>query len=287
MKRRVGFLIALLLAYAVLIGPFSAQMRQRPFLEKLGYIPEPTVLRIAAADQKELVAAGLIFRALMYYGGLAESAKEQVAIGPDFSGIERTLVAATRLDPYNMDAYYFGQATLVWDLRHFTEANALLDYGMHHRTWDFYLPFFAGFNAAYFLKDFESAARYYRRAGDLTGSDLFMKLAGRYLHETGATEQAIAYLTMMVQSTSNEAIRASLATRLEAFKRVRIIELARDHFHQTTGNLPKGLDELLKGGFLTSLPSDPYGGTFFIAADGLVRSTSGFAPYAAEKDKKE
>jgi tetratricopeptide (TPR) repeat protein len=158
---------------------------------------------------------------------------------------------------------------------------------MRHRTWDFYLPFFAGFNAAYFLKDFESAARYYQRAGELTGDDLFMKLAGRYLYETGATEQAIAYLTMMVQGANNDAVRASLATRLETFKGVRIIEQARDRFLQATGKLPKDLTALRQGGFLPTLPRDPYGGTFFITANGSVRSTSNFAPTAVEKDKKE
>lgn len=287
MKRTVGLLIVLLLAYSALIGPFAAHMQQRPLLEKLGYVPEPEVLRIAMVDQKPLAAAWLIFRTMMYYGGLPDNAREQAAHGPDFPGIERTLIAATRLDPYNMDAYYFGQATLVWDLQHFTEANALLDYGMRHRTWDFYLPFFAGFNAAYFLKDYESAARYYRRAGELTGHDLFMKLAGRYLYETGATEQAIAYLSMMVQGASNDAIRKSLKTRLAAFQGVRIIELARDRFQQATGKLPKDLEALRKTGFLPKLPTDPYGGTFFIAADGQVRSTSGFAPDAAKKDKKQ
>lgn len=284
MIRTVGILIALLLAYAALIGPFAAQMRQRSFLEKIGYVPEPAVLRIAMADQKALAAAGLVFRTMMYYGGHPEGTK-QVAVNTDYSGMERTLVTATRLDPYNMDAYYFGQATLVWDLRHYAEANALLDYGMQYRTWDFYLPFFAGFNSAYFLKDFESAARYYRRAGELTGSDLFMKLAGRYLYETGATEQAIAYLSMMVQGAKNEALRKSLSARLEAFKSVRIIELARDRFQKTSGHLPNDLHVLLKSGLLLSLPHDPYGGTFFIDPDGTVRSTSNFSPIAAEKDK--
>lgn len=287
MKRTVGILLVLLLAYAAVIGPFSARMRQRPLIEKLGYVPEATVLRIGAADQKPLTAAALIFRTMMYYGGLSADSKEQFAFRPDYPGIEQTLTAATRLDPYNMDSYYFGQATLVWDMQHFAEANALLDYGMRYRPWDYYLPLFAGFNAAYFMKDYESAARYYRRVGELTGSDHFMKLTGRYLYEIGATEQAIAYLTMMVQGARNDAIRKSLENRLEAFQGVRVIELARDRFQQATGQLPEDLDSLRKGGYLATMPIDPYGGTFYIAENGQVRSTSGFSPKVAERDKKE
>lgn len=275
--KRTGLLFLFLFAFGILIGPFSRRMHERPLIEKLGYIPEAPLLRIATADQKSLAAAWLNFRTMMYYGGLPASDKEQGALSPDYAGIERTLHAATRLDPYNMDSYYFGQATLVWDLQHFAEANALLDYGMQHRPWDFYLPIFAGFNAAYFMKDYENAARYYRRAGELTGSDLFMKLSGRYLYETGQTEQAIAYLTMMVQGASNEAIRKSLAIRLEAFQAARTIEKARDHYRQRNGHLPTNVDELLKSGDLAGLPRDPYGGTFFLAEDSQVRSTSKFA----------
>lgn len=287
MKRSYGLLLALLLLYAVLIGPFAAQMRQRPLLEKLGYVPEPAVLRTAAADQKQLVGAWLIFRTMMYYGGLPQDAKAQAAIGPDFQGIEQTLVAATRLDPYNMDAYYFGQATLVWDMQHIAEANALLDYGMHYRDWDFYLPFFAGFNASFFLKDYASAARYYRRAGEVTGNDTFMRLSERFLYEADQTEQAIAYLTIMVRGARNEAVRASLTTRLEFYQGIRMIELARDRFQQATGTLPKDLDALRQGGFLETLPRDPFGGTFILAPDGQVRSTRMPVPPSVKKEIKQ
>lgn len=286
MKRAIALLIVLLCAFALLIGPFSARMKNRPMIEKLGYLPEPALLRMVSADQKPLAAAGLVFKTMMYYGGLPEGDAKR-SFAPDFGGMGQTLQTVTRLDPYNMDAYYFGQATLVWDLQHFTEANALLDYGMRYRDWDFYLPLFAGFNSAFFLKDFESAARYYRRVADLTGSDYFMKLSGRYLYDIGATEQAIAYLTMMVETARNDAVRQGLATRLQAFQAVREIEVARDRFQRLTGKLPKDLGELRSSGLLVTLPEDPYGGTFFIGSDGKVSSTSRFIPEINEKGKEQ
>ncbi len=74
-----------------------------------------------------------------------------------------------------MDAYYFAQAVLVWDVGQVRLANELLEYGMRYRTWDYLLPFFAGFNYSYFLKDNEKAAQYYRgqlsfRAGTSCGA---------------------------------------------------------------------------------------------------------------------
>lgn len=286
MKRNIAILIVLLLAFSALIGPFSVRMKNRPFIEKIGYLPNPTVLRVVSADQKPLAAAGLVFKTMMYYGGLPEGEQEK-SFSTDFAGMGQTLSTVTRLDPYNMDAYYFGQATLVWDLQHFAEANALLDYGMRYRDWDFNLPLFAGFNSAYFLKDYESAARYYRRVGELTGSDYFMKLTGRYLYDIGETEQAIAYLTTMVEGARNDAVRKGLSVRLEAFQAVRRIEVARDRFREATGKLPEDLNVLLKGGFLAALPSDPYGGTFFIDTAGKVQSTSKFIPDIVEKGREQ
>ena len=286
MKRKIAVLIILLLAFSALIGPFSTRMKNRPLIEKIGYLPDAIVLRIVSADQKPLAAAGLVFKTMMYYGGLPEGGQEK-SFSTDFAGMGQTLSTVTRLDPYNMDAYYFGQATLVWDLQHFAEANALLDYGMRYRDWDFYLPLFAGFNSAYFMKDYEKAAYYYRRVGDLTGSDYFMKLTGRYLYDIGETEQAIAYLTTMVEGTRNDAVRQGLSMRLEAFKAVRKIEVARDRFREEIGWLPKDLNVLLEGGFLEALPSDPYGGTFFIDEKGKVLSTSKFIPEIVEKGKNQ
>lgn len=284
--RSIAVLIVLLIVFALLIGPFAARMKNRPLLEKLGYLPDSVVMRIVSADQKPLAAAGLVFKTMMYYGGLDEGTKKK-SFSPDFTGMGQTLSTVTRLDPYNMDAYYFGQATLVWDLQHFDEANALLDYGMRYRHWDFYLPLFAGFNSAYFMKDYEKAAHYYRRVGELTGSDYFMKLTGRYLYDIGETEQAIAYLTSMVEGARNDTVRKGLAMRLEAFQAVRKIELARDRFRDETGHLPENVNVLLKGGFLAALPSDPYGGTFFIGDNGKVQSTSKFIPDIVEKGREQ
>ena len=286
MKRNIAFLIVLLLAFSVLIGPFSARMKNRALIEKTGYLPDSVVLRIVSADQKPLAAAALVFKTMMYYGGLSEGGQGK-SFSTDFTGMGQTLSSVTRLDPYNMDTYYFGQATLVWDLQHFAEANALLDYGMRHRDWDFYLPLFAGFNSAYFMKDYESAARYYRRVGELTGSDYFMKLTGRYLYDIGETEQAIAYLTTMVEDARNDAVRQGLSMRLEAFQAVRDIEVARDRFREANGKLPEDLNVLLKDGFLSALPKDPYGGAFFLDDKGKVQSTSKFIPVIEEKGRNQ
>ncbi|MEI6701995.1 MAG: hypothetical protein WCL71_00485 [Deltaproteobacteria bacterium] len=285
-KTASAALICLLL-YGILIIPFTTYLRNKPFVEKLGYVPSVTALKSVAADHKEFVAAFLVLKVLMYFGGLFEKAEAQVIIPPDYQSMSRLLHGAVKLDPYNMDAYYFAQSFLAWDVKQYKLANDLLDYGMKYRTWDWYLPFFAGFNSAYFLKDYSAAAKYYQRAGELSGSDLSRLLAGRYMQESGQTELAIAYLIAMEKGERNPALKKNYQIRLTAFREARRIEVARDRYRETIGSLPTKLEQLVSGGFLTPPPRDPYGGQFYLEADGKVSTTSKFAFAGAKNDSKK
>jgi len=287
MKRVGGQPLALLLVcvacFFYLSGPFARYMGGKPIEEKLGYVPDARSLRTLSPGMQELSAAGLVMKVVMYYGGLNDLRANTVDLVPDYSGMSRTLEAAVSLDPYNVDAYYFSQAFFTWEARDINKANQLLEHGMRYRTWDWYLPFFAGFNYAYFLKDYKRAAAYYKQAADMTGESLFVKLAGRYMQESGETELAIVYLRSMYQSARGELARRAYATRLQAFEEVLKIEQARDAFLRCEERLPRTLKELLAGNYLKGKPVDPYGGTFYLSPLGKVLSTSKFA-YATPED---
>jgi tetratricopeptide (TPR) repeat protein len=257
-------------------------MRTKPFVEKLGYIPSVKSVKVMAADHKQFVSASLMLKVLIYFGSLVDKADNQMQIPADYPAMSRTIDAALKLDPYNMDGYYFAQAILAWDVGKADLANGFMENGMKYRTWDWQLPYFAGFNYAYFLKDYANAARLYRRAAELSGNEMFMNLAGRYMQRSGNTEMAIAYLSMMMKNARHDALKKSLVVRRAAFLEVLKIEKARDAFFQRHGRFPVSLDDLVHGGFLYKIPKDPYGGKFIIQNNGSISSTSGFA-FAAKK----
>lgn len=287
MIKTVSAILVCLLLYGMLIIPFTTYLHNKPFVEKLGYVPSVTALKTIAADQKELVAASLVLKVLMYFGGLIEKADNQLAVPPDYMTMSRLLHGAVKLDPYNMDAYYFAQSFLAWDVKQYKLANDLLDYGMKYRTWDWYLPFFAGFNSVFFLKDYAAAARYYQRAGELSGSDLSRLLAGRYMQESGQTELAISYLSTLLKGENNSVLKKNYQLRLNAFRETRRIESARDRYHETRGTMPVSLDQLVAGGFLSPPPKDPYGGQFYLEADGKVTTTSKYAFAGVKNNNKQ
>jgi len=275
-------LILLSCTYLTVILPFADYMRSKPVVEKLGVLPRVEVLQFVAADQKQLLAASLVMKVMMYFGGLMDNEPGKYKVPPDYQSMSRIIHGSVKLDPYNMDAYYFSQALLVWDVGAYRIATDLLVYGMQYRTWDWYLPFFAGFNSAYFLKDYQNAAKFYQKAAELSGESLFATLAGRYMQKSGQTELAIAYLATMAKSARNQAIRQSYLIRLKALQAVRVLELARDSYQQATGRLPATVDELAGNGYLARIPADPYGGKFYFEPDGRVATTSEFT-FAVKK----
>jgi len=286
-SRRYLLIVVFLICYLMLVGPFSNYMQKKPFVEKVANIPSLKLLQFVSADHQELVGSSLVMEVLLYFGGLMNQKQNIIKISPDYPAMSRLIHAAVKLDPYNMDAYYFAQAIFVWDVGQVQLANNLLAYGMKYRTWDWYLPFYAGFNYAYVLKDYEPAAVYYRKAAELSGNPLFVKLAGRYMHEAGQTELAIAYLATMVKSARNPAIKKTYELRLAALNAVRTLEIARDNYLKEKGHTPSSLQMLVSSGYLPVIPEDPYGGTFYIDEDGSINTTSKFAfKKAAEETQK-
>jgi tetratricopeptide (TPR) repeat protein len=278
LQRPLLLLLVGLIGYGAVLGPFTAYMKHKPVEEKLGYVPSVNLLRYVCADQKEFIGAALLMKVMMYFGGLMDKQEPNVvAQMPDYLGMSNMIHNALKLDPYNMDGYYFAQSFLTWEVKQYGIANKLLDYGMKYRTWDWYLPFFAGFNHAFFLKDYKKAAEYYKRAGELSGDALYFNLAGRYMQTSGQTDLAIVFLSMLEKGEKNQAVKKNYQTRLAAFKEVRRVELALDRYLKTGGVVPINVDFLTRSGLLSPPPSDPYGGQFYIEADGKVATTSRFA----------
>lgn len=276
-------LLFFLVFYAFFIGPFANYMQSKPFVEKIGYVPTSLTVKIVSADQRELVGEALILKVLLYFGGLLGQSDDEYVIPPDYPAMSRMLHLAVQLDPYNMDAYYFAQSILVWDVGQIELANNLLEYGMKSRTWDWTIPYYIGFNSAYFLKDYEKAAKYYKLAGELSGSHLFQQLAGRYLYEAGQTDLALVHLSLMVKGAKNPTIKKAYQTRLEAMQVVRRIEIARDAYLKNLGVLPASVEVLSELGYLSTPPEDPYGGEFYFEYDGKVNSTSKFVFHIKEQ----
>lgn len=278
----------LILLYVVLIIPFSAYIKNRPMDVKLGHFPDAGILKATTGEFRTLSADLAIMRILFYYGTLVDPDKKNtVQDRPEYPNMYKTLETVIRLDPYNIDAYYFSQAAFTWEIGHAADVNRMLEYGMRYRTWDYWLPFYAGFNEAYFLKNYARAAIFMRKAAEISGDQLFTGLTGRYFYESGQTALGIAFLDTMIKGAKDQKLRKVYEIRRTALVAVEAITQAVRRCASDKGKSPVHLRQLITEGYLVTIPKDPYGGEFYLDGTGKVRSTSKFAfsSTAGEQEK--
>jgi tetratricopeptide (TPR) repeat protein len=253
-------------------------MVERPVVVKLGYLPNPQLLKISVADHGLLVAQMAVVKVLFYFGTVTEKFfVNNIIIPPETANMYRTLVTANQLDPYNMDVYYFAQAAFTWEHKRIAEVNELLERGMKYRTWDSWLPFYLAFNYSYFLKDYQKSSKYMQKAAEMTKNPLFAQLAARYYYESNQTGFALAFLDSMIAQAKDKRVKLILQVRRNALQSVVDMERTLAEFRSKTGRQAHVLEELVHAGLLERIPDDPYGGKFFIDEQGRVRSTSKFA----------
>ncbi|MDD2557434.1 MAG: hypothetical protein PHH87_03990 [Desulfuromonas sp.] len=250
---------------------------------KLGYTPASTVLKTLSGEHRFALGQLLTMKVLIYYGGLLE---QQGRVRPEMEHMYHTLVKAVELDPYNMDAYYFAQAAFTWDLGQVKAVIKMLKYGYQFRSWDWYMPFFLGFNYAYFLKDKKEAAHYMQQAARLSGSELQTTLASRYFYEADQTDVGIMFLRQMLAGAVTESEKAIYTLRLKALIAVSELEQAVADYSASRGSFPDSLNLLVETKFLEKIPTDPYGGCFYINDKGKIHSTSNFSSIFMSKQNE-
>ena len=277
MYRTLFIGLFLLIIYGMILVPFSNIQKDRSSIVKLGYLPSHSAISCLLGDQATLFAELSVLKVTFYYGTLIEKWQKNILLRPEYYNMFKMLETAVKLDPYNMDAYYFSQAAFTWDVGRAEDVNRLLEYGMKYRSWDYYLPYFAGFNAAYFLHDYADAAKFMKRAAELSGNPLLINLAARYYYESGDSAIGMAFLDEMIRNSRNPQERKVYELRRKALEAVDEILIAMARYQAKYAESPKALNQLVDKGFLVRIPVDPYGGQFFIDQGGQVRSTSHFA----------
>ena len=272
MKRlAVIFLALILCAYFFYEVDRRRQAEAPP--PKLMLLPSKEMTRVISFGHETLAAQLICYNSMFFFGSL-----EKPPTPATLRELYHTLDTVTYLDPYNMDGYYFANGMLSWNISFLEPLNELLLRGMAHRPWDWQLPFFYGFNQFYFLKKPKEAAVYFEKAYQLNPKNAFLPtFIARLYYEADATEAAIAFLEEMIRTAENEKLRKFMLVRLEALQAVSLIEQAVKLYVKKYGTFPQNLEALVDRGLLKGIPSDPYGGEFYLDEKGRVGTTSKFA----------
>ncbi len=224
----------------------------------------------------------LMLKTLTYMG--EKLMERQVTTHDEWQMIYRALVQISNLDPRFVDTYVLAQMTLPFDAGMVEETNVLLKKAAKILTDDYRPYFFLWYNYFKFLDNQERAAYFLAKAAIVPGApNYFSTLAARMSLYSGKTYAGVVLLQEMIKDTNDPAQLKFLRRRLQALQKIGFLELKTQEFNKRFQNFPKKLQDLVDRGIITTIPTDPYGGTFYIRKDGRVYTTSNLVLTKKEK----
>lgn len=189
--------------------------------------------------------------------------------------VHRALQQVTNLDDRFWDPYVLAAMTFPWEVGMIAETCALLEKAATARPEDHRPYFFLWFMKFYFEKNPREASPYIKRAAAIPGApEYYTTLAARMDLYAGNTLTGALFLEDILAKTSSPSIRLSLEKRIDALKRIAFLEEKVGNYKQKHGALPGRLEDLVTDRIILAIPTDPYGGKFFLQPDGRVYSTS-------------
>jgi tetratricopeptide (TPR) repeat protein len=263
-----GF-VAVFLLQVRIDGENEGRLGERA-MQELAYFPSGRFVRQAAIEYEDVAADFIWLRAVQYYGHHLMTDRKYEWLGHVFGIL-------TTLDPRFTGAYHFGAITLAWDAREPEQALDLLAAGMAANPMNWQLPFDAGFISYMLLRDYEKAGRLFEIASKLPNAwQLTARWAAVATAKAGDFETARQLWVDLYNSSQNKRLRELVVRQLRLLKleeEIQALQQAVMRFREKEGRLPTGLDELVGRGYVRGVPSDPFGGHFYLDGDSVRTST--------------
>ena len=249
------------LAIAGAIGSTGAGLPDAPAeVSEAAFVPDPAVARVAALGFEALLADYYWMRAVQIVGGPAGPVGRSHQIG----GL---IDVVTTLDPWVEHPYRFAALWMTDDADAVRKANALLERGIEHHPGDWLNRFHLGFNHFFYFGENAEAADALAPAVGMPGAPRYLgRLVARLRSEAGGgeIEAAAAFLHELLRQTEDPYKRAEYEKALdeiEAERRARILDAARQEFARRHGRDIERIEELVAGRkpVLRALPPEPHG----------------------------
>jgi hypothetical protein len=226
--QRPFLIIFVLLAgfiHVVSLGKASDAMKKLPQGDDYAFVLPSPILKIAALEYQGLASDILFLKSMVFIGETLERKEKPRVKEWEWRWWLKTLEAATDLDPYFFDPYFYANSFLPWDAHMAEETNHLLEKGTRYRDWDWLLPFFIGFNDFFFLNKDAEAATFLMEASRRPGGDpMLSSIAARLAFKENRTETAIFFLEETVRRTDDASLKRIYETRIQALQSIALLE---------------------------------------------------------------
>jgi tetratricopeptide (TPR) repeat protein len=273
---REGFLLVAAVALGgaahVMAENAGAAKNARDDPDRLMYLPEGRILRMASLGHRKMLADLIWLRTIQYYG-------EQKLSGRNYDEAERLFQVIYDLDGSFHGATRFGALILSQDANNPDAALRLLRRAQADNPGAWEYVFDEAFVLQTILRDYEGAGSAYRRASTMPGApEVAARLAGLSFARLGdrvtAREVWWSILTEADNDLTKQVAERNLMNLDLEDTQDRLTAAVR-RFREDTGRLPSDWREVVETG-LTEVPAtDPFGGAYFLdGATGEAWSTT-------------
>ena len=269
-RARVLIVVLLLVLTGAVVGLQALHERNGGPLggsaANLPYVRSPEAMQRLALSYDSLLADLYWIRAVQHYGGTKLSTDP----GKQYDLLYPLLDLTTSLDPRFNVAYYFGSLFLAEpfpggpgrpDL-----AIALLQKGIEVQPlkWEFVQAI--GFVHYWWLRDYEQAAAWFRRASELPNAPRWLaSLAATTLAEGGNRASSRVLWEQIARTAEDDWFRNEAGRRLQqldAMDEIDQLRAAVAGFEQRAGAAPRRWLDLQRAGHLRGTPVDPAGAPY-------------------------
>jgi tetratricopeptide (TPR) repeat protein len=272
MPARLRPLLFVLLGASLLGASAAVAHRIRVAAEgpyDVGFVPSPTSLRWASLGHPTLAANLLWLRAVQYMGDPHADERGWEKLRPLVDVI-------TDLDPRHGYAYQT-TGNMLASAGLLADSNAILEKGTRNVPDRYILPFHRAVNAFLYAGDYVEAGRWFEIASKTPGAPPRLREYVLAMYVKGDTaEAAISFLRRLRDEAEDDESRRAIEYQIKRATLERDalrLEEAVAAWRARYGVAPVALESLVVEGILATVPEDPFGGTYFLGSDGLVRST--------------
>lgn len=216
------------------------------------YLPSGKYLKYATFGYSSLLADLIYLWAIQYYSNYS--------IKDRFQYLDHIFSVIAELDPRYLDPYEIGAMIAVYEARDLNLAFKILDRGLQKNPEQWIFPFEAGHYAQMTIKDYHLARKYYKKAMEIPGAPPITKrLYANAAFNLGDYQTAWNSWKEVYESSQDERIKKIANAHLYRVKSaldIKNIKEAIAKYKLRFGHRPQALSQLVRAGFLVSLPRD-------------------------------
>ena len=216
------------------------------------YLPKAKYLKYATFGFDEILADLVYIWAVQYYS--------DYSIFDRFQYLDHIFEVIAELDPNYVDPYDIGALIAVYEAKDLALAFNILDRGLEKNPNEWLFPFMAGHYAQMFIEDYKIAQYYYKKAMEIEGAPAHTRrLYANAVFKSMDYKTALKQWSDIYNTAEDERTRKIASNHIYQVKAaidIQALTSAIEKFKKKFGRNPMDLSQLVKAGFLASIPKD-------------------------------